>query len=127
MRQDLNKQLCERERLGHSLKYRDYRHKRDYNDYLGEEGENLLQREGMKTRYGWNRKSFNENLNPLYGLIRKNAGRPWDTFYSELCEVFDTRSVINGHILQHLLQYVNTPCFVENGEISSIERYGRAY
>lgn len=69
-------------------------------------------------------KSFSENLNPLYGLIRKNVGRKWDDFYSELCEVFDKRSVINQHILDHLEQKVMVKTILgEDGKIYYVTRW----
>lgn len=117
MRKDLNKQLCERARHGHARRYGNIRRNRyldsqydvdyDINDedidarIVHQQSEH---REGIKRRHqlNWNTKSFNEHLSPLYGIIRKAVGRKWDDFYSELKENFDTRSVINNHILEHL-------------------------
>ena len=120
MRSDLNKQLCERERQGHDRKYRDVRRLRVF-DIKDPDGTPVGGKESMKTRHniGWNRKSFNENLNPLWGAVRKAVGRPWNKFYSELCENFDKRSVINQHILDHLFQYVevDTIFIGEDGQL----------
>lgn len=125
MRKDLNKLLCERERVGHRSSFADVRHDKKFNyDDL----ENSPSRESMKKRYasGWSYKTFNENLNPLYGIVRKNAGRPWDKVFSELCEVFDTRSVINQHILVHLKQFVETNIIVgDDGELYVLQSYGK--
>lgn len=126
MRKDLNKQLCERERYFSDDHYSNYRHAKtfkqdDYcvdasNDEQFDSRETIAggRRESMKARYrtGWMSKQFNENLNPLWGIVRKNVGRKWDDVYSELCEVFDKRSVINQHILDHLFQYVETKAFI---------------
>ncbi len=117
MRADLNKLLCERERVGHSDKYKHYRRLKKFNPAPGEEGENLPFTEGTKHRYGYDGKSFNENLSPLRGAIRANLGKRWDTFYSDLCKNFDKRSVINQHILQHLFQYVEREVYIEDGEL----------
>lgn len=116
MRNDLNKQLCERERHGHEMSYKTHRHDKKFHipvEYDGEEfyGISSAYREGMKKRY-INRKSFNENLRPLYGLIHKSVGRKWDDVYSEICSVFDKRSVINQHILIHLFQFVAHNCIL---------------
>ncbi len=104
MRKDLNKQLCERERVGSSRKYAAVRNKRKFSVANIDEDTDLPANESMlyRHRYGWNTKSLNENLNPLWGILRKAVGRKWDDFYSELSVVFDKRSVINNHILEHL-------------------------
>lgn len=111
MRDDLNKLLCERERHGHRACYGDVRHTRADNKLFDEDGEYMHQsRESMKRRHvlHGNRKSFSENLNPLYGLVRKNVNRPWNKVYSEICQNFNKDSVINQHILTHLFDFVDT-------------------
>lgn len=123
MRADLNKQLCERERRGSRMRFKAVRHKKAHKD-MGIEGETLPASEGMTARYGWNTKDFNENLNPLYSQIRKAVGRPWAKFYSELCQNFDKRSVINQHILQHLYDRLSIHVRVKKGELWVHERYG---
>lgn len=118
MRADLNKQLCEHERYSSKDHYKNYRNLKKFNSRTGNECENLPVRESMKIRYGWNRKTFSENLNPLYGAIRKAVGRSWNKFYSELCQIFDKRSVINQHILQHLYDYIEVKTYIgDDGEI----------
>lgn len=119
MRSDLNKVLCEHERSNSKDHYKNYRNLKKFNR-LGEEGENVPSREGMKQRYGWEKKHFGENLNALYGAVRKAVGRKWNDFYSELCKNFDKRSVINQHILLHLFQYieVNTVYVDEDGDLA---------
>lgn len=129
MRSDLNKQLCERERHRSWDRYGNYRHKRIFNNF-GEEGEGQPTRESMKRRYvvNWRAKDLNENLNPLWGAVRKNVGKRWDKFYSELCTVFDKRSVINQHILDHLFQRVVTDMYVgEDGKLYQRNYYGRNF
>jgi hypothetical protein len=115
MREDLNKQLCERQRTRSYKDYGEYRHDKHFKEHYDLDfddepfgGVGSHGREGMKHRYGWDQKSFNENLKPLYGFIRKSLGKKWDKVYSEICSVFDKRSVINQHILIHLFQYVET-------------------
>lgn len=131
MRADLNKQLCERERIGHSRHYGEVRNLKDFNPRAGDEGENLPAREPMKARYrmGWgnDQKQFNENLNPLWGNVRKAVGKPWDKFYSELCKNFDKRSVINQHIIQHLEQFVEIKDIYvgDDGELYVRNPYGQ--
>lgn len=121
MRPDLNKLLCEHERYGSKNHYGQIRHRKIFKDDRSEEYENLPSRESMTWRYahdGWDsRKEFGEFLSPLYGFVRKNAGRKWDDVYSELCSVFDMSSVINKHILQHLFQMVEVKTYLDDGVI----------
>lgn len=124
MRDDLNKLLCERERPGSANRYREYRRKKDFIEDRSGEGADLPTREGMKKRYGWNAKPFGENLNPLWGMVRKNVGRPWDKVYSELCSVFNMRSVINQHILDHLKYFVEQNCYEEDEIVYVRSNYG---
>lgn len=119
MRDDMNKLLCEHERQGSSNCYHQVRNKRNLDrdpDMLEVGG-----KEGMKYRHkrakgvGW--KSFGENLNPLYGWIRKQVNRPWDKAYSELCTTFDMRNTINQHILVHLFERIEINTVWLNGKI----------
>lgn len=136
MREDLNKLLCERERIGHSDRYGSYRRLKHFKDESDIEDSDELftgvgssHRESMKIRYGYDTKSFNENLNPLYGFIHKSVGKKWDKIYSEICKVFDKRSVINQHILIHLFQKVETKDIVvgTNGKLWYRPKIGRAH
>lgn len=132
MREDLNKVLCEDSRLG-GLDYHWYRKKMDdlaapYEEYAEEEahsGDSSRLRVGIRSsKIYWNgRRRFNEHLNPLKGVLRKNTGRKWDKVYSEICEVFDKRSVINQHILEHLFDYVNNKdIIIREGKVHVQER-----
>lgn len=110
MRDDFSKILVERERFRHADHFTNYRHLKIFRDqemYYGG-------RESMKIRYnhGYDRKSFNENLNPLKGWLRSCLGKKWDKCYSELRKKFDARSVVNNHILEHLWDYIETNTFV---------------
>lgn len=122
MRKDINKLLCERERRPHAT-YGPYRNMKRFSvaRHDQEELSDLPQREGMKKRH--KDKSFNENLNPLYGFIHKNVGKKWDDVYSEICSSFDKRKVINQHILLHLFQYVETNCKVDDHGIYVVGSY----
>jgi hypothetical protein len=125
MRKDLNKVLCERPRHNHEDKFHNYRHHKKFKNLNGEELENLPAREGMKVRYkhgGWD-KNFNEHLSPLKGIIRKSVGKKWDKVFSELCQVFDRRSVINQHIVQHLRDFIAIETFLDGTDIWVKERW----
>ena len=112
MRPDLNKVICEHERRGSRDSYRQVRRKKSF--ALNEDSPAF---ESMKARYGHNTKRLGEHLNPLYGQVRKAVGRRWDDFYSVFRRNFDTRSVINGHILQHLYDRFEKDCYIKGGEI----------
>lgn len=99
MRPDLNKLLCERERSRSKDKFRNFRNTKRIKEF---EGSRLTR--GIT--YGYDSKVFNENLNPLYNFIRSCKGKNWDKVYSEICQTFDKRSVINQHVLDHLFQFV---------------------
>lgn len=112
MRDDFSKLLVERERIHHKDHYHNYRHMKGPK---GLDDDEVGGRESMRKRYnyGYDRKHFNENLNPLYGWLRSCVGKKWDKCYSELCKKFDMRGVINAHILQHLWQSVEKHAFID--------------
>ena len=109
MREDFNKLLVERERIGSREKFHTARHKKVFNSEMGG-------RESMKMRHkhNWGGKQFNENLSPLIGWLNSKVGKNWDKSYSELRKTFDTRSVINQHIMEHLWQFVERHAFVND-------------
>ncbi len=128
MRPDLNKLLCERERFGSEKSFRTKRRIKKFAQKTDEEYSNLRSHESMTLRYGGGSKQFSENLNPLEGQVRKNVGRPWNKFYSELSRNFDKRSVINQHILQHLYDYIAKDVVAgDDGSLQIVEGYGDAY
>jgi hypothetical protein len=124
MRKDFNKLLVERERVNHRDHYHHYRHVKGPKGAWDDD--EVGGRERMRVRYnhGYNRKSFNENLNPLYGWIRSCVGKKWDKCYSELCKTFDMRGVINAHILEHLWETIERHAFVnEKGAVMTHRGY----
>ncbi len=112
------KQLTERERIHHTDHYHHYRHVKGPKGAWGDN--EVGGREGMRIRYnhGYDRKSFNENLNPLKSWLHSGLGKNWDKYYGELRKQFDARNVINAHILEHLFQYVEIQTHVgEKGAV----------
>ncbi len=123
MRKDFNKLLVERERIHSRDHYHNYRHMKGPK---GLDDDEVGGREPMRKRFnfGYDRKHFNENLNPLYGWLRSCVGKKWDKCYSELCRTFDMRGVINNHILQHLWSSVERYAFVnEKGAVMVHKNY----
>lgn len=126
MRSDLNKQLCEHERHRSWDKYGNYRHRKKFKHIIDEE-DDCPRRESMRIRYNTydGRKELSENLNPLWGFIRKSVGKRWDSVYSELCKAFDKRKVVNQHILDHVSDKVAVNTFIgEDGGIYVDRNYG---
>lgn len=124
MRDDFAKQLVERERIHSRDHYHNYRNVKGPKGAWGDD--EVGGRERMRVRYnhGYDRKSFSENLNPLYGWLRSCIGKKWDKCYSELREKFDARSVVNAHILEHLWQSIATDAYLdEKGSVCVNDRY----
>lgn len=63
-------------------------------------------RERMKDPYGYNTKSLNDHLAPLYNFLEKSCGRVWDKVYSEICKTVDRRTITGYHLLDHVDTYV---------------------
>jgi hypothetical protein len=55
---------------------------------------------------GYRKKSFNENLRPLFRFLRSNVGRPWTAVYSELRKHLKLSSTIQKHVMDHVADYV---------------------
>lgn len=117
MRKDFPKLLTERERIHHGDHYHNYRHVKGPKGLNDDE---VGGRESMRKRFnfGYDRKHFNENLNPLKSWIHSGLGKNWDKYYGQLRQQFDVRKVINHHILEHLFQYVEIHTFVgDKGQV----------
>lgn len=126
MRSDFAKQLTERERHGHDDHYHNYRNVRGPKGAWGDD--EVGGREGMRVRYnhGYDRKSFNENLNPLKNWVHSCLGKNWNKMYSQLRKQFDARKVVNQHILEHLFSYIEVNAFLHEGAVCFTDtlRYG---
>jgi hypothetical protein len=115
MRKDMDKVLVTTPRTGSDWKNGEVRENRR----LEREGryDDLPSYSSMKPKAGsWDRKSFNEYLNPLVRYLAKNCNRPWDKVYSEICENMDRRGVVQDHIFQHLFQYVELHPIFKDGK-----------
>ena len=126
MRDDFNKLMVERERLGHTMKFSHVRNVKGNasfdEDAVGGKESIHARRRNAEGLYS-SRKRFNENLNPLKNFLRGNVGKPWDKVYSEICATFDKRKVINNHILEHLFQYVQLEVYIINGKPHELNKY----
>jgi len=115
----MNKVIVERPRIGHSNKFRYFRHDK----FFEWKEEDHYYRESMKKRYKYDywEKSFNENLAPLWRWLAKQAGRKWNDVYSEIKKTFDGRKTINDHIMLHVKQQVYLDVYKgDNGKVYSV-------
>jgi hypothetical protein len=129
MRADMGKVLVERPRIKSRRSARGpakgYRKRLDR--CYADDGSPPL-REGIKHRYGNNRKHFNEHLGPLRRFLDSNVGRPWDKVYSEICRHVDRENVVQKHILTHLFDYVVVRTVSIDGEPCRAEsHWGHRY
>ena len=100
MRKDMFKVIVERPRRGAGFRINRSRHKG---------GDDLPSRVGMKRFRMLNHTStkyLNENLAPLRRYLMKQAGRPWDKVYSEICEHLRTDNTVMQHVRDHLKDFV---------------------
>jgi hypothetical protein len=72
-------------------------------------------RKKWKARFS--HKTFNDHLTPLGKLLVKNAGRPWNQVWSEVCEHADERSTSGYHLREHVWSYVEHHAWEEGGRV----------
>lgn len=86
------------------------------------EQDDLPRKESMGALYA--EKSLNENLRPLVRYLRSNVGRPWSKVSSEIHAQVNGRSAVQGHILQHLSDFVEVNVREVSGVLYGAGRYG---
>lgn len=92
----------------------------DYEDEI-----NFVSMARRGRQYGYNHKEFTDVLNPLYGFLEKNVGRPWDMVYSEICKGLDRRSITGLHVFTHLWDYVDRDTVMcEDGKVRAFSYIG---
>lgn len=111
MRDDIDKLLVTRPRIGHKMRNEEVKEARNSKDY-----ESLPSYSSMKPKSKkGERKSFSEYFPPLKGFLRKSCNRPWDKIYSEICEKLDKNSTVKAHVFIHLSDFVETSPYFING------------
>jgi hypothetical protein len=65
-----------------------------------EQIEALPYREGIRPKSIY--RDLTDRLKPLYGFLKKNAGRPWNDVFSEICEHADPRNIRGKHLRDHV-------------------------
>jgi hypothetical protein len=106
MRADMFKVVVERPRRGGG----------DWGARAFRASEDVPAKLGMRSGYS-NRKWLNENLAPLRRFLESQAGRSWDSIFSEICRTIDGRSTVKQHIRQHIEDFVVIKTQMVNGEV----------
>ena len=109
MRDDIAKLLCERQRIGSRSKSLKTGMKLDPRIDYDDDYDWGPQRLSIARRrqHGWNSKTLNENLRPLYQFLDKSVGRDWNDVYSEICANLNPTKAIDFHVFQHLGWHVD--------------------
>jgi hypothetical protein len=81
---------------------------------------------GMKRGHP-SRKWLNENLAPLRRYLVSQAGRPWNSVFSEICAAIDTRSTVKQHVRSHIADFVAINTKLIDGEIFACGTYVTEY
>jgi hypothetical protein len=103
MRSDMAKVIVDRPRRGARFRYRKG-YRKEWKRLVPDE---WPKRESIYAQSGRS-KSFNEHLSPLRRFLEKQVGRPWDKVFAEICQHLRVDSVIQGHVRDHVEDFVVT-------------------
>ena len=117
MREDMDKVLVERPRLGLRIS-KMKGHRRDWR----KDPEQAVKR--VSVRRGRQTKHFNEHLGPLRRFLQRCVGRPWDKVYSELRARVNPKNAVQLHILQHVDDYVVTRAERRGKDVYDLAGFG---
>jgi hypothetical protein len=119
MRADMFKVIVERPRSGSRVRWSS-----GYRRFL--DSEDLPPKVSMQRgRNGG--KWLNENLAPLRRFLVRQAGRPWNDVFSEICQVIDSRSTVKQHVRSHIEDIVAVKTKLVDGEIYETGGYSAVY
>ena len=111
MREDMDKLLVTRPRLGHKYKNLEIKAARSNKNF-----EDLPKKSSMKPKHkNGERKAFNEYLNPLKRFLQSRCNKKWDKVYSEICNKMSKDSTVKAHIFMHLEDYIEIKPYYING------------
>lgn len=68
--------------------------------------DDLPRKESMKRPYGHNRKTLNENLNPLIRFLHSKIGKSWNKTFSEICTNIKLDTAVQKHVRDHVFDFV---------------------
>lgn len=116
MRKDMSKVLVERSRLGG---------KYDRKGRPARSMEDLPNKESMKKSHK-DRKTLNENLNPLKRFLQSKVGANWDKVYSEISENLKTDNAVQQHVRDHVWDFVKKNVVIQDKRVfASYRFYGK--
>lgn len=119
MRKDLSKVLVDTYRRGRGMAHAIKGSRRRYRNRLDPDGEGGLMRIGMRRDIfcHYHFKQFSDNGSALIRFVRKQAGRPWNDVYHEVCQLADDRRLIHWHLRFHLDLIVATNTVWMDGQV----------
>lgn len=120
MRSDMAKVIVERPRHGARFRHR----KGYYRQWQKLAPEDWPKRESIYALKGRS-KSFNEHLSPLKRFLEKQVGRPWDHVFAEICQHLRVDSVIQGHVRDHIDDFVETQVIEIDGVLCHGQGWSR--
>jgi hypothetical protein len=113
MREDMDKVIVERPRLGGGARRPKGNRKRERLAFFDQ----LPTREGYRRRWTSGEKHFNEHLGPLPRFLQSQVGRPWNKVYSEISQHLRLDSAVQSHVLDHLWDYVEVHTALVDGVV----------
>jgi len=124
MREDFDKVLTERPRVGGGGVYRSG--KRMGEKELHEDFS--IKKSPMSMGRG--SKEFTDLISPLYRWMEKQVGRPWNKVYSDIKVNFGSSNLQHQHLLDHIKWMVSFGCFKKDHKIYDsmgveVNRFGR--
>jgi hypothetical protein len=92
--------------------------------------EELPLKESMRKKWkmNWSGKEPGDRLSPLSRWLGKQVGRKWDAIYSEICNIFDKRSVSQSHLIDHVERMVEKDVeYIDGIPYNKIAHYGNQF
>jgi hypothetical protein len=114
MREDMDKVIVERPRVGSRLASR----KKGYRKYVqNTDADDLPRREPMLGHWRGRQKWLNEHLGPMRRFLRSQVGRPWNKVHHDLCEHVSFDNAVQKHVLTHVFDFVQRHVDIRNGKV----------
>lgn len=119
MRSDIHKVIFERAKANRTWASKTPRAKQVVLEEDGEQRNEQSNRTRLKRQ-----KMRNSHFNPLQRFLVRNAGRPWNKVYAEVCAATDARYLLGAEIREHVQCFVETQCWIEDRKVMTRDRKG---